>query len=281
MKVCLLGSAALLIEKGLSESLAGRFESHHFSHWSFGECKRVFGCDLDDFLILGGYPKAYDFVRDPSRGQSYIQGSILEPTLGRDILALHPIEKPALLRQLFGYVSRLPSQIVSYQKILEDIQGRGNAATLIHYAQLLEMGFLVQALSKYAVKPHRIKRSIPKWIILNPALVDHDVKADPKARGFLLENAVGAHLLSLASLESNARVEYWRENNREIDFVVSLNAEVLGVIEVKSGRQGSDEKDAFIRLAARQFPQTTALMIGEAELESFLSAQSLREIFPR
>ena len=100
LRVCLVGSAALLIEKGLSESLTGRFESNYFSHWTYKECKKAFGASLKDYNIFGGYPKAYDFMEDAERGREYLQNSIIEPTLSRDILSFHAVEKPAL-RQLF------------------------------------------------------------------------------------------------------------------------------------------------------------------------------------
>jgi predicted AAA+ superfamily ATPase len=43
LKVALLGSAPLLMQQGLTESLAGRFEIVHLPHWSFAEMARVPG----------------------------------------------------------------------------------------------------------------------------------------------------------------------------------------------------------------------------------------------
>lgn len=196
LKVCLLGSSAILIEKGLSESLAGRFEVNYFPHWTYPECRACFNASISDYVSIGGYPKTYDLRDDRERCESYLRDSIIEPTLGRDILALHSVDKPALLRQLFWYVSRLPAQIVSFEKILGHLQGSGNSATLAHYAALLSTAFIVVPISKYSVKSHRTKRSIPKWVMPNPGLVDPAVR-QVGLSGFVFENLVGSHLLNL------------------------------------------------------------------------------------
>src|SRR3989338_6471039 len=60
MRVCLLGSSAVLIDRGLSESLTGRFEVSFFPHWLFPECRKIFGATLEEYIRIGGYPKAYD-----------------------------------------------------------------------------------------------------------------------------------------------------------------------------------------------------------------------------
>jgi predicted AAA+ superfamily ATPase len=236
LRVCLLGSSALLIEKGLSESLMGRFEASYFPHWTYRECRQLANINWETYIRIGGYPKAYDFVDSRDRLENYLQNSILEPTLGRDILSLHSVDKPALLRQLFWYVSRLPSRIVSYEKILGHLQGQGNSATLVHYADLLSKAFLICPISKYSYRTHRTKRSIPKWILPNPALVAQSLRNESHLDGFVIENAVGGHLLNLMFGNKDFELLYWRDGTDEIDFVVTRHHEPLIAIEVKSGR---------------------------------------------
>jgi len=47
-----VGSAPLLIARGLTESLAGRFETLHLPHWPFAEMREAFGWSLDEFLLF-------------------------------------------------------------------------------------------------------------------------------------------------------------------------------------------------------------------------------------
>lgn len=273
-QVWLLGSSAILIEKGLSESLTGRFETSYFPHWVFSECNAAFETTLNEYIRLGGYPGAYRFREDLDRGIEYLQNSIVEPTLGRDILALHSVDKPALLRQLFWYVSRLPAHTVSFEKILGHLQGKGNSATLVHYAELLKQAFLVLPLAKFSPTQHRAKRSVPKWILPNPALVDPSVSAGPEL-GFVLENLIGGHLANLIFGSRSKELQYWREENQEIDFVLLEHHAPLFAVEVKSGRIKKIPSSAILDKRGLRCP---LYVVHSGNMESFLSTTSIEQI---
>ena len=234
-KVALLGSSALLIEKGLSESLTGRFEANYFPHWVYPEIRALFGATIEQYMRWGGYPKVYELINDEERAVDYIENSILEPSLGRDILALHSVDKPALLRQLFWYVSRLPSQIVSFEKIPGHLQDRGNSATLVHYAELMKQAFLVCPIYKFSAAKHRTKKSTPKWVFPNCGLIHPSVKTDSSS-GFVFENLVGSHLLNITYGRKRYELRYFRDDGYEVDFVLCKDGEPKFAVEVKSGR---------------------------------------------
>ncbi|MFH1830278.1 MAG: AAA family ATPase [Pseudomonadota bacterium] len=274
MRVCLLGSSSILIEKGLSESLTGRFEVNYFPHWTYSECHKCFNITLDDYIELGGYPKSYDFIDDRERLENYIQNSILEPTLGRDILVLHSVDKPALLRQLFWYVSRMPAQIVSYEKILSHLQGRGNSATLVHYADLLSKAFLLCPLSKYSKRTHRTKRSIPKWILPNSALIESSVKK-VGVSGFVFENLVGSHILNLIYGHKEFDLQFWREDKWEVDFVLSKYNEPLVALEAKSGRV---KKMPDVEMLKKKGISCPVEVISKDNIDAFLNTSSVEDI---
>lgn len=273
LRVAVLGSSALLIEKGLADSLTGRFEMNFFPHWTLSEVRMLRDVGIDEYMQLGGYPKAYGF-NDAERAREYIEQSIVEPTLGRDILALHAVDKPALLRQLFWYVSKLPARIVSFDKILGSLQDRGNSATIAHYAELLRMAFLVAPIFKYSRAAHRTKRSLPKWIFPNPALIGG---AQPvgEERGFLYENLVGAHLLNITYGQSRIRLCYWREENREIDYVVTENDEPILALEVKSSRTKKAPTRDVLANAGIDCPRSC---INQENLEEFLMTTTIKDV---
>lgn len=269
LRVAVLGSSALLIEKGLSESLTGRFEINFFPHWTLGEVRQISNVSIEKYLTLGGYPKAYAFDDDLERARSYIDQSIIEPTLGRDILALHAVDKPALLRQLFWYVSKLPAHIVSFEKILGSLQDRGNSATLVHYAELLRLAFIVVPIFKYTAAEHRTKRSLPKWILPNPALVSSNSE-----HGFIIENAVGGHLLNLSYGRSKIEIAYWRENDSEIDFIILDDRQPILALEVKSSRRKKLPSASMMAKARLDCPKG---IVFEHNLEDFLTSKSIAE----
>ncbi len=273
IRVALLGSSALLIEKGLSESLTGRFEANFFPHWTFGEVRNLAQVSIDEYLFLGGYPKAYSFGEDTERARSYLEQGIIEPTLGRDILSIHAVDKPALLRQLYWYVSKLPAQIVSFDKILGSLQDRGNSATIAHYAELLKLAFMVVPIFKYSKATHRTKRSLPKWIFPNPGLVSVQ---DSKSvnRGFLIENLVGGHLLNITYGSPRFQLAYWREDGNEVDFVMLDNFEPIFCMEVKSNRDKKVPTSSILTKAGLTCPLK---VVNATSLEAFLLSTSIEE----
>jgi predicted AAA+ superfamily ATPase len=275
--VVLLGSSSLLIQKGLSESLAGRFEIIRFPHWSWLEMKDCFGWPLEKYIYFGGYPASAALINDENRWGQYIRDSLIETALSKDILLLNRVEKPVLLRQLFVLACEYSGQILSYQKILGQLQDVGNTVTIAHYQKLLEAAFLIRGLQKWSGKAVHSRSSSPKWLALNSGLISalsnrtfKDWRSDPAQWGRLVENSAGAHLANKAAIEG-IELYYWRDGNNEIDFVLRKGSS-LTAIEVKSGQKhrGSKGLSAF----KKHYPHAKMLMVGSAgmELEEFFQA---------
>lgn len=268
VRVVLLGSSALLLAKGVTESLAGRFSLHRCLHWSWPECREAFGWDLERWIFFGGYPGAAPLVDDEASWRSYILDSLVESVLARDVLALQTVAKPALLRHLFGFAASHPAQIVSYNKMLGELQDAGNTTTLAHYLRMLGSAFLLAGLERFSAGEARSRGSSPKLIAWNNALVSAlrlrsfaDTRNAHDAWGRLVENAVGAHLLHhLQGLPYE--VAYWRHRNDEVDFVVRSPRGVWA-IEVKSSRPGKVTGTAAFR---RAHPDAHSLLVGTGGL---------------
>lgn len=239
LKVLILGSSRLLLQQGLDESLEGRFELIEAWHWSYEEMHAAFGFSIDDFVLFGGYPGAVPYVGDEERWRAYLRDSIIEPSISRDILQLERISKPALLRQLFTLACSYSARILSYQKMLGQLQDAGNATTLAHYLKLLGEAGLVMGLEKYFEEESRVKASSPKLVVCNTALMTAMLPygfAELRARhdlwGHLFESAVGAHLIP-ACRRYGILLGYWNAGCREVDFVLR-RGERLAALEVKS-----------------------------------------------
>ena len=276
LKVVLLGSAPLLIARGLTESLAGRFETIVLPHWSYSEMRDAFGWSLDDYLVHGGYPGAAPLISDPARWSRYILDSLVETSISRDVLLLTRVDKPALLRRLFELACRYSGQVLSYNKMLGQLQDAGNTTTLAHYLDLLEGAGMVRGLPKYAGDVARRRGSSPKLQVLNTALMTTVVgprpdqaRADRQFWGRLVESAVGAHLAN-AAMAGVCTVHWWRDGNHEVDFVVEAGRQVTA-IEVKSGRAPATHGGTEAFVEAFQ-PDRTLLVGGDGiDLEHFLS----------
>jgi uncharacterized protein len=281
LKVVLLGSAPLLLRSGLSETLAGRFEILHIPHWSFPEMRDAFGWDVDRYLFFGGYPGAAPLAADEARWRSYVLESLVETTLSRDVLLLTRVDKPALLRRLFELACAYSGQILSYQKMLGQLQEAGNTTTLAHYLELLEGAGMVAGLGKFSGSRVRARASSPKLQVLNTGLMSalsgltfDEARADRDSWGRLVESAVGAHLRN-ASVGTRMELFYWRERGREVDFVLRAGPS-LTAFEVKSGR--SPEHLPGVDAFRRAFGPARVLLVGGGgiPLDEVLSSDPAR-----
>lgn len=265
IKVVLLGSAPLLIQRGLTESLAGRFEVLHLPHWTYAEMQSAFGWDLDQYLFYGGYPGAAPLIGEPTRWARYILDALIETTISRDVLLLTRVDKPALLRRLFELACSYSGQVLSYTKMLGQLQDAGNTTTLAHYLDLLTGAGMVTGLQKYSGSTVRRRGSSPKLQVMNTALMTaprglplDEVRTDRAFWGRLVESAVGAHLANAQSA-GDCTVHYWRAGDREVDFVVKAARSLVG-IEVKSGRVRGTH--AGMAEFSKSFNPTRKLLIG-------------------
>ena len=275
LHVILLGSAPLLMQRGMSESLAGRYEIVRLTHWSFAEMSEAFGFDFPSYIYFGGYPGATTMIREQDRWRAYVTDAIVEPNIERDILALQRVDKPALLKRLFELGALYSGQILSYTKMTGQLQDAGNTTTLARYLDLLAKAGLIAGIPNSAGAERRRRASSPKLNVLNTGLMSalsgytfEEAKADRTFWGRLVESAVGAHLFNSGAPE--ARLHYWRYRNREVDFVLRRGPRIAGV-EVKSGarRSAPSGLEAF----GRQFEGAATVLAGEGgtPLSEFLS----------
>ena len=276
LHVVILGSAPLLMQSGLNESLAGRFEPIRVTHWSFDEMSAAFGFDLPKYLYFGGYPGAVPLVRDPDRWRNYILGALVEPNIEKDLLAMTRVDKPALLKRLFELGAAYSGQILSYNKMLGQLQDAGNTTTLARYLDLLSNTGLVTGLPKYFRQPYRRRASSPKLTVLNTALMTADsgysfdqARADRTFWGRIVESAVGAHVFNTA--RPGMSIHYWRESPHEVDFVLRRGPQIIA-IEVKGGAKMKPLRglEAF----RERFRPRRILLVGKGgiPLDEFLTA---------
>lgn len=281
IRVVILGSSALMVQKGLKESLAGRFEIIPFTHWSYEESQKAFDLTFEEYIFFGGYPGALSVYResggDEIRWQQYVRDSLIETVIGKDILLLTPVEKPALFRQVFLLACGYPAQILAYSKMLGQLHDAGNTTTIASYLNIMQAAGIVASLSKFSGSIVRQRASMPKLLILNNGLINatmvrlfSETVKNQTLMGRLVENAVGSHLYNNFHARG-AEVFYWREGHDEIDYVVRRGEGIVG-IEVKSG--GSDKKrgrGAFEKRFSLAKTVTIGGPAGDISVESFLS----------
>ncbi|MBR5823492.1 MAG: ATP-binding protein [Paludibacteraceae bacterium] len=280
LKVVLLGSSRLMLRKGLTESLAGRFELIRMGHWSYTEMNEAFGVTLDEWIYYGGYPGAQYYAKNFTRWRKYIKESLVVPAIEKDVILTTNIYKPALMKQLFELGCSYSSELLSLTKILGQLQDAGNVTTLSFYLSILDESNLLTGLYKYANDEARKRQSIPKLQVYNNALMTaykgrgyEKDRLDPQVWGRWVESAIGCHLLNVA-IENDCNLYYWRDKNDEVDYVLEHQGAILA-IEVKSGRRGMNS--GLPRFGERYKP-FNSIVVGTdgISIEEFLKSDIMR-----
>jgi len=268
IKLILLGSSRLLLQQGLSESLAGRFETIPMFHWTYQEMNKAFGFSPEQYVWFGGYPGAATLIKDASRWKNYIKNSLIDATISRDILMLTRIDKPALIKHLFELGCRFSGQMLSYNKMLGQLQDAGNTTTLSHYLNLLDSSGLLSGLEKFSNQEVRVRSSSPKFQVMNNALLTvysgnsfKEAIKQPALWGRHVESAIGAHLVNHSKI-SDIKLYFWRNGNNEVDFVIVKNKKVIA-IEVKSG---ATIKTSGIKEFIQSFKNSKSILISPSGL---------------
>ena len=266
IKVILLGSSRLLLQQGLTESLAGRFETSYLGHWSFAEMEQAFGVTAEQYVWFGGYPGAAALMSDEDRWKKYVNDALIETSISKDILMLTRVDKPALLRKLFELGCLYSGQVLSYTKIVGQLQDAGNTTTLAHYLQLLDTAGLLAGIEKYTGEQLRRRSSSPKFQVHNTALLTaqqgdslKEIMAKPDVWGRWVEAAIGAHLVN-HQLSEGYTVHYWRHRNDEVDFVLEKKGKVVA-LEVKSG---ATQKAPGMEAFKKQHKPDKVLLVGNS-----------------
>ncbi|MEI6757019.1 MAG: ATP-binding protein [Chlorobium sp.] len=282
LKVIVLGSSRLLLQQGLTESLAGRFETISIGHWSYREMKEAFDFTPEQYVWFGGCPGAAMLIDDEARWRRYITESLIETSISKDILMLTRVDKPALMKRLFELGCSYSSQILSYTKILGQLQDAGNTTTLAHYLRLLDTAGLLGGVEKFSPEMVRRRASIPKFQVHNTALISaqqqhsfHDIASNPSQWGRWVESAIGAHLLN-HSRSSAINLFYWRQGNHEVDFVLEHKGKVIG-IEIKSDHT---QRASGIAAFEQQCKPHKVLLVGNSAIpwQEFLELEP-QELF--
>lgn len=260
LKVILLGSSSLKIQKGLTESLTGRYELLRAFHWSLEESQVISKINLENYLLYGGYPGSYKFFNNTKRFDDYIQSSIINSVIEKDLLMEARIRNPALFKQTFQLLQSLPSAEISYTKLLGQLQDKGNTDLIKNYLDMFEGAFLIKQVHKYHKKSFKTRLSTPKIICMAPSLYERSQKKSPEFLGLCFEALVGSDLH-----KANLAVTYWRDGDFEIDYVVELNSQLIG-IEVKSQkRKSSKSVPSFLK----EFPKAKIVYINFDNYQNF------------
>ena len=266
LKVILLGSSRVLLEKGLNESLEGRFEPIKMGYWDWQEMRDAFDFNIEQYIYFGGFPGLASDINDEDRWRDLMESTIITPILTRDILEIEEIRNPALLRQVFELACMESASELSLTK-MQGTMNSGTVPTIKNYLNILDQTMTVKPLQKYSPSPIKEKNSVPKMQVYNSAFRNRyglhtfeEALTDATEWGRQVESAVGAHLANRSQLDG-FELLYWRnDKKKECDYILK-KGQALVAIEVKSSSaDDTSGYELFKQLYADRI--TSAFIVG-------------------
>lgn len=263
LHIVVSGSSAIQLGEGSRETMAGRFERLRLFHWPAAELMRCFNITPEEairqFIVSGSYPGCQALLGQPDRWRAYVRDSIVEPAIGRDILNLETVRKPALLRQVYAVAVGHPAEVVSLQKLAGELAERGALETIAHYLQLLEEACLVAGARKFSERTVRQRAAPPKLTVLNHGLLAAlgpapERERDPVRWGRWVENAVGAF-----AWNAGQTVYYWRAEPLEVDWIFN-GSWGKWAVEVKTGGYRPQDLKGLLEFC-RLYPEFKPLLL--------------------
>lgn len=189
--------------------------------------------ELRHFFFEGGFPEVWK-LPDILAKQEYLYQNQIERVIFEDLLVAAEFRKPEMLRRFYLGLLAEPGRETNVSKLSKDIGIA--AATIANYFPLLEATDLVWRLHKYTGSKATAKAGNFKSYLVDLAVRNAVLKltperllADEPVLGLYAENIVANHLRRWPGL---VELAYYRERNKELDFIVDLGATRIG-IEVK------------------------------------------------
>lgn len=255
----LTGSANVLLLPRVSESLAGRMETHVLWPFSQGEIgghrerflDRLFrgrhpppaepggGTELLEQVVRGGFPPAV--ARGGRRREAWL-AAYVDAVVQREVREIANVDRLTTLPRL---VALLAARSGSLLNAAEISRSAGiPQTTLQRYLTLLEHVFLVVRLPAWHANLGKRPVRSPKLHLVDSGLACHllglsvdRLRRDPTLLGPLLESFVGMELVKQISwADRRVQLHHFRTSaGREVDFLLEDREGMVAGVEVKAG----------------------------------------------
>lgn len=193
--------------------------------------------ELDGLLSLyfleGGFPEVWN-LRTWVDKQEYLYDNQVKKVIYEDLLLAAEFRKPELLKRFYISLLERPGQEVAVQSVSQETSI--NSSQIEKYIPLLEMTDLIYKISKFRAGALRIRKGNLKFYLVDLALrnavlrLTETLLSDDATLGLYAENLV---FLTLKKWKGTIQLDYYRERDDEVDFVVHVAPNRFLPVEVK------------------------------------------------
>jgi len=161
--------------------------------------------------------KGYDY-RDYGR-------MLFDSIIMKDVVKRRNVKYSSTLYELSLYLVSNFAREFSYTK-LKNALNIGSVHTVKNYVDYLEEAFIIVKAERFSYKIRESLKSPKKAYIIDPAFLSAGFTPSPDL-GRKMENTVAVELL-----RRGYKLHYWRDDKREVDFILKKGLKVEELIQV-------------------------------------------------
>ncbi len=222
-----------------------------------------------DYCRDGGFPEVWSLT-DPVRKIEYLMEQQVRKVLYEDLMMLTQYRKPENILRFFVYLLSHPGLEINLKKVSSEsgVEQRIIAENLPR----LEMTDLVLRIQKFSSQPLRVRQGNIKCYPVDLALRNAVIKdwkfPNAQMMGFYAENMV---IREIMTWPEKIEVSYYREKDKEVDFVFTYGGNQYLPIEVKY-RKKAEQMSMLAHYCKKYKPKLGIIITREKEckMEDYL-----------
>ena len=260
MKIVISGSASINLIFHGKETLAGRIFYFYLDLLSFDEFLKFKNISLEKFrkrpvlwkreietLITEYLKKPFPEIVDASEifVKKYLREGIVDRVIIKDVKELFEVREFEVLEKLVKLIFTNPGLMINLEEFSQEL-GISRQA-LSNYLYYLEATYLIKPLGNFRGSLRASSRKLKKYYPIHPCF---SLAFDYEEKGKLIEN--------LVLFLTKARY-YWREKEKEVDFVL----EDTTPVEVKFKKEIKKQNFKCLHYFIKKFKSKKALLISK------------------
>ncbi len=213
------------------------------------------------YVQEGGFPEVWNM---PTWEQKvdYLYDNQVKKVIYEDLVLAVELRKPEQLKRFYISLLEKPGREVNLSAMARET-GVG-LQQLDKYLPWLEMTDLVSHIERFRKSPLRVRRGNVKFYLVDLALrnavlrLRDEIESDPAVMGTYAENLV---FNALRKWRGTIALDYYRDRDGEVDFVVHTQPERYLPVEVKHRESVTDSDLEVVRRVTRRFGMNPPLVV--------------------
>ena len=221
---------------------------------------------LDQYVVEGGFPEVWS-LPSADKKIEYLFDNQVKKVITEDLVLAVEFRKPEQLKRFYISLLEQPGREVNITSLSGELGV--NVQQIEKYLPLLEMTDLIRSAGKFRKSSIRVRRGNQKYYLVDVGLrnavlrIGQEILNDESAMGNYAENLV---FNALKKWPGVLQVDYYRERDKEIDFIVHIGRSKYLPVEVKYRNKVADHYPVVGEFT-NKFTCTTPIIVTKHKVQ--------------